>query len=255
MSLCHEILGTPAAGGILVVCDHASNHVPADVDLGVDPAFLEQHIACDIGAAAVARHLVDLTDCAAFLALYSRLVADLNRYPDDESAVPTQSDGVAIPGNILTPEQRQNRIARFFTPYHDALAAQLIQHRPGLILSVHSFTPRLESNPQETRPWPIGILYNEQDGPSRLAIDYLTGEGLNVGDQMPYSGKILNATMNRHAEANGIPYVGIEIRQDLISDAKGQARFAALLSKMAQYIVETLASDPATGIEALTHPK
>ena len=44
-----------------------------------------------------------------------------------------------------------------------------------------------------------------------------------VGDQLPYSGKLLNATMNRHAESNGIPYVGIEMRQDLVGDAARRA--------------------------------
>ncbi|MBU0792860.1 MAG: N-formylglutamate amidohydrolase, partial [Alphaproteobacteria bacterium] len=53
--------------------------------------------------------------------------------------------------------------------------------------------------------------------------------GLIVGDQQPYSGKLLNATMNRHAEAHGRPYLGVEMRQDLVSDAAGQARLAAIL--------------------------
>ena len=35
--------------------------------------------------------------------------------------------------------------------------------------------------------------------------------------------------MNRHGEANGIPYLGIEMRQDLVADAAGQRRFADLL--------------------------
>ena len=70
----------------------------------------------------------------------------------------------------------------------------------------------------------------------------MTEEGLNVGDQLPYSGKLLNATMNRHAEAKDIPYVGIEMRQDLVRDAAGQARFAEQLGRMcrkvALYIAE-----------------
>ena len=48
-----RLLGTPRFGGILVVSDHASNRVPDDVDLGIDPALLSQHIAVDIGVAAV----------------------------------------------------------------------------------------------------------------------------------------------------------------------------------------------------------
>ena len=73
-----------------------------------------------------------------------------------------------------------------------------------------------------------------------------SGEGLIVGDQLPYSGKLLNATMNRHAETHDIPYVGVEIRQDLISDDVGQERFAAILAEMAQYVAERLASEVAS---------
>jgi len=57
-----------------------------------------------------------------------------------------------------------------------------------------------------------------------------------VGDQQPYSGKLLNATMNRHAEADGRPYLGVEIRQDEISDAAGQARWAGRLARIANRV-------------------
>ena len=237
------ILGTPKAGGILVVCDHASNHVPDEIDLGIDRQLMSQHIAYDIGVTGVASFLVELTFCAAFLATNSRLVVDLNRYPEDASAIPVTSDGYDIVGNHLDAAARQARLARYFTPYHDALTDLLNRHRPALILSVHSFTPRLETDPLAERPWEIGVLYNEQELPSSMAIERLEGEGLIVGDQLPYSGRQLNATMNRHAEANEIPYVGIEIRQDLIGDAAGQERFAAILGEMAQYVVERLASE------------
>jgi predicted N-formylglutamate amidohydrolase len=236
-------LGQPATGGILVVCDHASNKVPEDVSLGIDPKYLSQHIAYDIGVAGVAEYLVTLSGCAAYLAKYSRLVTDLNRYPDDASAIPAVSDGIAIPGNVVDAAERAVRIARYFTPYHAGLENLLHRHRPALILSVHSFTPRLESYPDGERPWEIGVLYNAHELAANLAMERLEGEGLIVGDQLPYSGKQLNATMNRHAEANDIPYVGVEIRQDLISDAADQERFAAILAEMAQYVAERLASE------------
>jgi predicted N-formylglutamate amidohydrolase len=237
------ILGKPAKGGILVVCDHASNNVPPDIDLGIDASLLNQHIAYDIGVAEVAKFMVDLSGCAAYLAAYSRLVVDLNRYPDDASVVPPESDGVYIAGNQLDTSGREERLNRYFHPYHRRLEDVLYRNRPDLILSVHSFTPRLESKPHDHRPWEVGILYNEYETASNLAIDRLEGEGLIVGDQLPYSGKLLNATMNRHAEANEIPYVGIEIRQDLVGDAAGQERFAAILAEMGQYVAEKLASD------------
>lgn len=237
------ILGQPMSGGILVVCDHASNHVPDDIDLGIDRALLSRHIAYDIGVTGVASFLVELSGCAAFLANNSRLVVDLNRYPEDATAIPETSDGVEIPGNHLNISFRKQRLDRYFHPYHARLQDLLRHHRPALILSIHSFTPRLESDPDGHRPWQIGILYNEYETAANLAIERLEGEGLVVGDQLPYSGKLLNATMNRHAEANDIPYVGVEIRQDLVGSSEGQERFAAILGEMAQYVVERLASD------------
>ena len=236
-------LGQPAKGGILVVCDHASNHVPDEIDLGIDRRLLSQHIAYDIGVTGVATFLVELSGYAAFLATNSRLVVDLNRYPDDASAIPVTSDGIEIPGNRLDAAGRNERLARYFHPYRARLAEFLRVHRPALILSIHSFTPRLESDPHGHRPWEIGILYNEYETAANLAIERLEGEGIVVGDQLPYSGKLLNATMNQHAEANEIPYVGIEIRQDLVETSEAQERFAAILGEMAQYVVEKLASE------------
>ncbi len=61
-----------------------------------------------------------------------------------------------------------------------------------------------------------------------------------AGDNEPYSGRILNATMNTHAEANGIPYLGIEVRQDLIGDAAGAEAWAARLKPIILSVRETL---------------
>jgi len=46
----------------LVTCDHATNRVPPDVgggSLGIAPADMERHIAYDVGAAGLARHLAE----------------------------------------------------------------------------------------------------------------------------------------------------------------------------------------------------
>ena len=116
----------------------------------------------------------------------------------------------------------------------------LLEHRPALILSLHSFTPSLTSNPDEKRPWEVGVLYNQQENASKMAIPFLEDAGFLVGDQLPYSGKLLNATMNRHAEANNIPYIGIEMRQDLASIPEEQARFARILTDMCHFVSEQL---------------
>jgi len=214
-------------GDVLLLCDHASNAVPDEIALGVAPELLDLHIAVDIGAAALTRALADRLDAPAILASVSRLVIDLHRETHHPDLIPSTSDGHVIPGNVLP--DRGARIAAFHDPYHDALSGMVDQVRPVLLAAIHSFTPRLASAAAD-RPWEVALLYNQDDRAARIAIDLLTAAGLRVGDNQPYSGKLLNATLNRHAEARGLPYLAIEVRNDLISDEAGIARWTDILA-------------------------
>ena len=237
MSEAWRQLGEPRAGGILLIADHASALVPDDIDLGIDPALLVNHIAIDIGVAEVAALLVESGAVdAAILGGVSRLVTDCNRDEDAPGVLPIASDGHAVPGNALDDAAREARLARFFRPYHAHIAATIAAHRPAMILSLHSFTPALAAHPDQARPWHVGVLYNEDERLAPAAIAALEAEGLTVGDQQPYSGKLLNATMNRHAEANHIAYVGIEMRQDLVGDTAGQRLYAERLGRMCKKV-------------------
>ena len=220
----------PRRHDILLIADHASNHVPEDIVLGIDPALLNEHIAIDIGVEGVAERMAAAHGIPAQIATVSRLVCDLNRDEDDPAVVPRSSDGHAIPGNIgADVEQRLNR---FHRPYHAAFMGWIDEVEPLVLVSLHSFTPALKSAPV-ARPWEVGILYNTDDRAARHAIRLFGEHGFTVGDNQPYSGKVLNATMNRHAEARAIPYLGIEVRQDQITNEAGQARWAELLAEVA----------------------
>jgi predicted N-formylglutamate amidohydrolase len=223
-----DISGDPASG-LLLIADHASNHVPDGVALGIPHALLHEHIAIDIGVDPLGRALCVALGCAGVLGGVSRLVVDLNREEDRPGLIPIESDGHAIPGNALSPEEREARIDRYWRPYHARIAERIGELAPHMLISLHSFTPRLRTS-AEARPWEIGILYNEDDRAARIALPLLAAAGITAGDNLPYSGKILNATMNTHGEANGIAYLGIEVRQDLIGDAAGVAKMAGLLA-------------------------
>jgi predicted N-formylglutamate amidohydrolase len=219
-----------ASTGMLLIGDHASNHVPDGIDLGVPDAVLREHVAIDIGVADLGRALCATLACPAVLGGVSRLVVDLNREEDAPGLIPVVSDGHAIPGNAaLSPEQRELRIARYWRSYHQHIEHWIANGRPKLLISLHSFTPRLKTDGAE-RPWQIGILYNQDDRAARIALPLLDQAGIVAGDNLPYSGKILNATMNRHAEGNGIAYLGIEVRQDLIDHPAGIARWCEVLA-------------------------
>lgn len=234
-----RLLGTPRFGGILVVSDHASNRVPNDIELGIDPALLTQHVAVDLGVAEVGALMSERAGTAAFQGNISRLVCDLNREPHAPAVIPIASDGHAIPGNALDHAGHEARIARFHEPYHTALAALLDGRPPALVLSLHSFTPQLATS-DAARPWQVGVLYNEDDRAARIAIPLLEEQGLCVGDQLPYSGQILNYTMNRHCEAEGRPYLGIELRQNEVATAAQQAEWAARLSELCNRVALSL---------------
>ncbi len=223
------------ASRLLLIADHASNHVPADIDLGIADTLLAEHVAIDIGVDPLGRALCAALGAPGILGGVSRLVADLNREVDRPTLIPLRSDGHLIPGNaVLDESARAARIDRFWRPYHARIAAAIAADRPSMLISLHSFTPQLREDPHQQRPWQVGVLYNEDDRAARIAIPLLEAAGIVTGDNLPYSGKHLNATMNAHGETNGIPYLGLEVRQDLIDTDQGVNRWAAVLAPVVE---------------------
>jgi predicted N-formylglutamate amidohydrolase len=231
-----ELSHADGGAALLLTCDHASAAVPRGLaDLGLPPAALRQHIAWDIGAAAVTRHLAAALGAPAILAGFSRLVVDCNRDPADASSIPAVSDGVVVPGNReLTAAARRARLEACFAPYHAAIAQRLEGFLatgtvPALI-SIHSFTPVMNGT---ARPWHVGILW-DRDGrvPEPLLASLGADPALVVGDNQPYSAREpAGYTVRYHAVARGLPHVAIELRQDLIGDGAGAALWAERLAR------------------------
>lgn len=217
----------------ILVCDHASQAIPEKLDdLGLEPSELERHIAWDIGAAAVTRHLAERLDAPAVLCGYSRLLIDCNRPPGDPTSIAQVSDGTFIPGNRhLSDAEAAQRMDTFFWPYHRAITetlAHLWRHgRAPALIAVHSFTPVFGGF---RRPWQIGILWNRDPRLASPLLERLRAyPDLTVGDNEPYSGRQIGYTMETHAGAAGLAHVEIEIRQDLLDDEVGCAHWAELL--------------------------
>jgi predicted N-formylglutamate amidohydrolase len=222
---------------LILFCDHAGRAVPRQLDdLGLSAGFFDQHIAWDIGIAALGRSLSTLMDAPLLLCGYSRLVIDCNRHLDDPTSIPQVSDQIDIPGNRrLSPEQRQQRAAEIFTPYHQALDRltddKLAAGQRPVLLSLHSFTPRMNGF---QRPWHIGILWNEDARlPQPLMRRFAAEPGLVVGDNEPYSGRDGHGySMKYHAEARGLAHALIEVRQDLIADGMGVGAWTEILHRV-----------------------
>lgn len=232
-----------APSPVVLICDHASNHLPSRYgSLGLTSADLQKHFAWDPGALAVSRRLSELLDAPLVHGCLSRLVIDVNRDPSDVDSIVETADGVKAPGNAnLSPAERRRRVAEIYAPYHAAieglLAGRARQGRRSVLIAIHTFSPSLSG---VARPWHCGVIFASDPRMGHALVEKLRSEaGLLVGVNEPYapSDRVYH-TMSRHGEANGHPAAMIEIRNDLVADIEAQkawaARLAPLLKEAAQ---------------------
>jgi len=225
----------------LLAADHAGRRIPRALgSLGLCEAELSRHIGWDIGIWGVTTRLADALGTLAVGQAYSRLVIDCNRAPHWPSACPEISESTPIPGNAMLPAAaRAARVADIHAPYHAALAALVAARReaarPLLFVAMHSFTPIYKG---VARPWHAGVLFDPDDPRSQplahAMLALLRAEpGLVVGANEPY---VLTASSDHsvptHAQAHGVPYLELEIRQDLIADEAGQGAWASRLARL-----------------------
>ncbi len=228
-----DVVNADGGAALQLVCDHASRSVPAALgSLGLDGGQFLRHIAHDIGAADVTRLVAQGMDAQAVLAGYSRLVIDVNRPPGHPQSIPETSDRTPIPGNRNLSGAEQNlRVADLFEPYHDAIMeaqAHLWRRgRPPALFSIHSFCPEFGD---DERPWDVGVLWNRDPRIARPLKEKLAAFGLNVGDNLPYSGRDLAYTINLHGGAAGLANCVVEINQDQVRDNNGVERWAGILT-------------------------
>jgi predicted N-formylglutamate amidohydrolase len=240
-----ETIDRGTAVPLLLICEHASNAIPAPWgDLGVSDALRRDHIAWDIGAGAITRSLSARLGATAILARYSRLFFDCNRQPGRVDAIPPSSDGHAVPGNAtLYDDERTLRRRIAFDPLHAAIAAQIDRSladgvRP-LVLAIHSFTPVMAG---VRRPWEIGVLWNECDDLAAAMLAALArpaiGGGLTIGANEPYSAKaFLTHSLEEHGRKRALPNAAIEIRNDRIATDAMIEPIAARLEAMLRAVL------------------
>lgn len=233
-----RIVNPAGASRYLLIGDHAGRRFPAALDdMGIGSDDAARHIAWDIGVAALGEALAARIDAVFIAQVYSRLVIDCNRAPDDPSAIPDVSDGTIIPANRdLSAAARTARVTDVHEPYQRAVGAELARRdagrHEGVVVALHSFTPVMRD---QVRPWDIGVLHAGGDPSFALAsLDWLRrhGAGLTIGDNEPYRMDQVDHTITRHCFATRRPYVEFEIRQDLLGDAAAVERWTDLLAAL-----------------------
>ena len=246
-----RILNREGSGRVVLLCEHASNYIPAGYDrLGLSAEDLERHIAWDIGALAVAERMANRLDAPLAYATHSRLLLDLNRDPEAPDSIVTLSEDTAIPGNLeVSAHERRLRGDWLYGPFHagvDALIDQrLAAAEAPIVVSIHSFTPLYLGR---SRPWHVGVL-SARD--RRLAEPWLAAlaadPALCVGDNQPYAPRDgVYHSLDRHGERRGLASAMIELRNDLIADESGQREWAERLCDTLQRALAGLPSAGAT---------
>ncbi len=230
--------------GLLLLCDHASNRLPAEYGtLGLEAGELSRHIAYDIGAEGVTRGLAARLGVPAILTTFSRLLIDPNRGEDDPTLVRQLYDGTVIPGNYPLPEEElKRRTESYFKPYHRQISSHLQQfENNGIVpsvIAIHTMTDKWNC---QQRPWHTSVLW---DSDPRLAGGLLEElrkiPNVVVGDNEPYDGALGGDTMYTHCTMTGLPHGLIEIRQDLVKDQAGIDDWVKLLCP----VIEKLNSQP-----------
>jgi predicted N-formylglutamate amidohydrolase len=237
----YEIMPGRSDAGLILICDHAVNAIPAAYGtLGLNAKELERHIAYDIGALAVTRGIAQALGAPAIATKFSRLLIDVNRGLDDPTLIMRISDGAIVPGNRhLDEAERAKRVRVYYEPYHLAIDKMIetctAAGVPPVLLSIHSFTDNWKGVP---RPWDAAILW---DRDHRFAVPVLEalraqGNGL-VGENEPYDGKLAGDCMWRHGTRRGLAHTIIEVRQDLVRTPEGQKAWAQRIASAAQAIL------------------
>lgn len=227
------------AGAILWIftCEHAGYAVPREYGtLGLSREDLRDHIGWDIGAAAVAREAASRLSAPLVASHYSRLLIDLNRAPDERSLIVERSDGRRVPGNEkIGAAERRRRIRLYHEPYHDRVdraVSRLSRRSRGQevrLLSMHSFTPSLDGR---SRPFDVGVLFDEHPGPAHELGRALRRLGLRVRYNEPYSGLDgLIYAARRHGLAHDIVYLELEVNNALVRTRSGIAKMGRSVAR------------------------
>jgi hypothetical protein len=121
-----------------------------------------------------------------------------------------------------SPEEGDARYHQIMLPYQMRVGAELVALRAMgsvHIVSMHTCTKQLRGG--TFRPWQVGVISGPDERMRRLVFEHLQAgaTGFVIGENEPYIVNMTNDyTLPVYAEAQGIPYVEFEFRNDMFGD-------------------------------------
>jgi predicted N-formylglutamate amidohydrolase len=227
------------AGSVVLTGPHNGFYVPENLyknglPLGLDSFWFDpndarrRHEACDWGMKELFEAINTLApDITTVVSNYSRLVVDKNR--NIENMITPSSSETCEPliGNIgITDTEFQQRLAEIYQPFHDAVDHSIqetrARHQEILFLDLHSFSPIWNEIPRAVGVGTLTMNHDDFSAAVERALCDQFGDMFHADE--PYD---LSIHPFRHtnagaqiSERNNIPYVGIEIRNDLIQTSR-----------------------------------
>jgi predicted N-formylglutamate amidohydrolase len=249
-------------GCLLLVSVHEGDYIPPSLHdhlgraLGIgDPADLHRHIAIDHGIREVTRRVAASTHAHVFRATHSRLVADVNRFPDEADCVAPVADGTVIPMNTAIDKAgRDARLANYYVPVIDGLKTfveRVATHNVAepFVVCMHSFARKLAEDNQPKRH-DVCVFSYPEFGPLLRAAAFVRvlrelQPELVIGFNEPFSARTpgMSTPPGDTRLASPPSYYGVierqnvqnhfalEICQDLIADEAGQNRMADIVTR------------------------
>lgn len=226
-----EIVRGGERSSLLLTCEHASERMPEPWRWPEeDRRLVGTHWAYDLGAAELTRELAAHTRSVGVLSRFSRLLVDPNRGEHEASLFRDVAEGQPVHLNAAVHgDEREQRLIRYYRPFHAAIDREVAATHAHTLLSVHSFTDLYEGQ----RRWlEVGILFDREDELGAHLVGAFAAAGFHVAPNEPYSGKAgLIHSAATHAAPRGLRAVEIEVRQDLAVQASFRARVIDVLAR------------------------
>lgn len=239
-SVC-EILNENGPAQMVLICEHASHHIPTYFDgLGLSSDARHSHAAWDPGAKTLALALSAAFDAPLVCSKVSRLVYDCNRPAGAPSAMPARSEVFDVPRNMdVSADEAQARYEQIYLPFEHMVSKVVAGKNYPVIITSHSFTPVYHG---EKRKVEIGLLYDDD---SRLADAMMAFapqfDDFVIERNQPYGPSDGVAhTIDVHGRDKGLLNVMIEVRNDLLADPMMAKRVADVLTDMLRLALESL---------------
>lgn len=229
-----SIFNNSGCAQLLLVCEHASNFIPEDLDnLQLSDEVLNSHAAFDIGAIELAKKISHLLNAPLISSEVSRLVYDCNRSYGLTDTIPVKSEVYYIPGNKnLNETDSINRYKKYYVPFEEAISKRLKEFTsPPILLTIHSFTPIFLG---EERQVDIGII---DDVDNRLSLEMIKVAKIKtdycVEHNQPYgNGDNTTYTLSLHGSKNTLLNGMIEVKNSLLETANNREEISLLLANV-----------------------